>query len=114
MTDCNECGHPIPSLSFPCLTRESTGRNLNIFRIAQRAQSGRSMVEMLGTLAIIGVLSVVGLAMYKVAISKHRANTLLNEANKRAAIVAMQAAQGYFEYSIVEYPSRRFPCQARE
>ena len=102
------------ALSFPCVRRESTGwifnnKNLHITRFRIKSgmtdcnESGRSMVEMLGTLAIIGVLSVVGLAMYKVAISKHRANTLLNEANKRAAIVAMQAAQGYFEYSIVEF-----------
>ena len=37
-------------------------------------ESGRSMVEMLGVLAIIGVLSVGGLAGYTVAVRKNRAN----------------------------------------
>ena len=53
-------------------------------------ESGRSMVEMLGTLAIIGVLSVVGLAVYRVAVDKHKANTLIQEAQRRAVIVAGQ------------------------
>ncbi len=41
-------------------------------------QSGRSMVEMLGVLAIIGVLSVGGIAGYKTAMDKHKTNELLN------------------------------------
>ena len=61
---------------------------------AMTEQCGRSMVEMLGVLAVIGVLSVAGIAGYNNAMNKHRANELLNEASKRAAIVAMQAAAG--------------------
>ena len=57
-------------------------------------ESGRSMVEMLGVLAVIGVLSVAGIAGYTTAMNKYRANELLNEASKRAAIVAMQIASG--------------------
>ncbi|MGN0919514.1 MAG: type II secretion system protein [Alphaproteobacteria bacterium] len=53
-------------------------------------ESGRSMVEMLGVLAIMGVLSVGGVAMYTTAMNKHRANEILNEASKRATIVAGQ------------------------
>ncbi len=41
MTQC-ETGRSTPSLSFPCLTRESIGRGLNVPRCAQYAQSGRS------------------------------------------------------------------------
>ena len=41
------------------------------------SQSGRSMVEMLGTLAIIGVLSIGGVAGYSYAINKHYANELI-------------------------------------
>ena len=41
-------------------------------------QSGRSMVEMLGVLAIIGVLSVGGITGYKMAMDRHRANEILN------------------------------------
>ncbi len=38
------------------------------------AQSGRSMIEMLGVLAIIGVLSVGGIAGYSKAMQKYRTN----------------------------------------
>ncbi len=37
-------------------------------------QSGRSMVEMLGVLAIIGVLSIGGIAGYSLAMQKYRTN----------------------------------------
>ncbi len=37
-------------------------------------ENGRSMVEMLGVLAIIGVLSVGGIAGYTMAMNKYRAN----------------------------------------
>ena len=53
-------------------------------------ENGRSMVEMLGVLAVMGVLSVGGVAMYTNAMNKHRANELLNEASKRATVVAGQ------------------------
>lgn len=55
---------------------------------------GRSLVEMLGVLAVMGVLSVGGVAMYTSVIKKHMANELLNEANKRAVVVAMQITSG--------------------
>ena len=42
-------------------------------------QSGRSMVEMLGTLTIMGVLSVVGVMGYNWAMNKHHANTLYDD-----------------------------------
>ncbi len=41
-------------------------------------ESGRSMVEMLGVLAIIGVLSVGGIAGYTTAMRSHRANEIVN------------------------------------
>ena len=41
-------------------------------------QSGRSMVEMLGVLAIIGVLSVGGIAGYKMAMDQILENKILN------------------------------------
>ncbi|MBP5343849.1 MAG: type II secretion system protein [Alphaproteobacteria bacterium] len=41
-------------------------------------ESGRSMVEMLGVLAIIGVLSVGGIAGYTMAMNKYRANEIVN------------------------------------
>ena len=56
-------------------------RLLKIVQPILSAESGRSMVEMLGVLAIIGVLSIAGIAGYKFALNKFRANVLqkLNE-----------------------------------
>ena len=47
----------------------------------KKIESGRSMIEMLGVLAIIGVLSIGGLAGYTMAMNRHRANTLINDAS---------------------------------
>ena len=44
-------------------------------------ESGRSMVEMLGVLAIIGVLSIGGIAGYTMAMNHYRANEGLVAAN---------------------------------
>ena len=49
-------------------------------------ESGRSMVEMLGVLAIIGVLSVAGSAGYTMAMNKYRANEILNVASQLAIL----------------------------
>ena len=51
-------------------------------------ESGRSMVEMLGVLAIIGVLSIGGIAGYTLAMNRYRANEIVNAAAE-VAIVAM-------------------------
>lgn len=45
----------------------------------QSEQSGRSMVEMLGVLAIIGVLSVGGIAGYSKAMAKFKINQALDQ-----------------------------------
>ncbi len=49
-----------------------------------KSQSGRSMVEMLGVLAIIGVLSVGGIAGYSLSMRRHRANQIADLASKYA------------------------------
>lgn len=46
-----------------------------------KAQSGRSMIEMLGVLAIIGVLSVGGLVGYSKAMERYRVNETINQVN---------------------------------
>jgi len=48
---------------------------------AKIGQLGRSMVEMLGVLAIIGVLSVGAIAGYSQAMGKYRANQMINDYN---------------------------------
>ena len=55
---------------------------------------GRSMIEMLGVLAIIGVLSIGGLAGYTMAMNRHRANQILDYAS-RCAVVAQTNGDGY-------------------
>ena len=57
-------------------------------------ETGRSMVEMLGVLAVMGVLSVSGVAMYTIAMNKHRANELLNAVSVRATALASQRMTG--------------------
>ena len=50
----------------------------------KKSQSGRSMVEMLGVLAIIGVLSVGGIAGYSLSMRRHRANGVVDIVSKYA------------------------------
>ncbi|MBQ6854135.1 MAG: hypothetical protein IJO11_01675, partial [Alphaproteobacteria bacterium] len=51
---------------------------------------GRSMVEMLGVLAVTGVLSVGGIMGYRFAMDKYRANETLNELQIRVADLSRQ------------------------
>ena len=60
----------------------------------QNYEAGRSMVEMLGTLAIIGVLSIGGIAGYSYGMDKYRANTIMNDVNLRAIDLIAQANRG--------------------
>ena len=73
-----------PTLSSSCLTRGSI-----------IIQSGRSMVEMLGTLAIIGVLSIGGIAGYSYGMNKYHANAIVNDVNLRAVELLSQLSQGH-------------------
>ena len=47
--------------------------------LKHKNQSGRSMVEMLGVLAVTGVLSIGGITGYNYAMNKHRANQVLQD-----------------------------------
>ena len=58
-----------------------------------KKEYGRSMIEMLGVLAIIGVLSIGGLAGYTMAMNRHRANTVLDY-GQRALVTAQTAGDG--------------------
>ena len=64
----------------------------------RKNESGRSMVEMLGVLAIIGVLSIGGIAGYTLSMNRFRANAIVDAANKYASLVfgscQSQYAQG--------------------
>ena len=58
------------------------------------AESGRSMVEMLGVLAIVGVISIGGIAGYNYGMNRYRTNEVLDGASKRAYTVATQMTLG--------------------
>ena len=60
----------------------------------KQAESGRTMVEMLGTLAIIGVLSIGGVTGYGRAIKTYRTNSAIETAQRQAAIVAGDVGLG--------------------
>ena len=59
----------------------------------KKSQSGRSMVEMLGVLAIIGVLSVGGIAGYSLSMRRHRANQIVNLMSKYALVAYSKCQQ---------------------
>jgi len=56
--------------------------------------SGRSMVEMLGVLAIIGVLTIGGISMYRYSIFKQQANELVEAMNVRVMSALNADTQG--------------------
>lgn len=66
-------------------------------------ETGRSMVEMLGTLAIIGVLSVGAIAGYSYGMDKYRANQTVNDIMLRAVDLMTQASQGRTALSLDEW-----------
>ncbi|MGN1091586.1 MAG: Tfp pilus assembly protein FimT/FimU [Alphaproteobacteria bacterium] len=53
-----------------------------------KKETGRSMIEMLGVLAIIGMLSLVGISVYKRAITRHQTNNLIEDVRLAGFIVA--------------------------
>lgn len=52
------------------------------------------MVEMLGVLAIIGVLSIGGIAGYTMAMNRYRANEIIDTASKLSVVAQTQTANG--------------------
>ena len=66
----------------------------------KKNESGRSMVEMLGVLAIIGVLSVGGIAGYRMAMDKITLNKIFRLVDAMAVSVAVESNKG--ESSIYE------------
>ncbi|MBQ8671776.1 MAG: hypothetical protein IJ525_04560 [Alphaproteobacteria bacterium] len=66
--------------------------------MTKSVQSGRSMIEMLGVLAIIGVLSVGGIAGYSKAMQKYRINKAIEQITLIAGNVrTFFASQGNYE-----------------
>ena len=63
-------------------------------RLHRHSEAGRSMVEMLGVLAIMGILSITAMAVFGIAMIRYRANEILSEAHKRALFVSAIIAAG--------------------
>jgi len=60
----------------------------------KKIESGRSMIEMLGVLAIIGVLSIGGLAGYTMAMNRWRANTLTDYVTRCVVVSQTKGVTG--------------------
>ncbi len=72
-------------------------------------ETGRSMIEMLGVLAIIGVLSVGGIAGYSKAMQRYRINKTIEQitliaGNVRAFFAPQKSYEGLNAYSTSSYP----------
>ena len=72
-----------------------------------KSQSGRSMVEMLGVLAIIGVLSIGGIAGYTLSMRRHRANQIVDYASKLAMDFYSQCQKRILDGIVEHYNSNR-------
>lgn len=78
---------------------------------ARKNESGRSLVEMLGVLAIMGILTIGGVAGYYFAMTRYRANEIIEGVKQRAMIVSSQEKQApgmpqnlsEFEEKILDY-----------
>ena len=73
---------------MPCL-------GLKASRHDRAGMSGRSMVEMLGVLAVVGLLSVVAISAIRIGLNKARASNLVADMNRLAHIIAMDKFSGY-------------------
>ena len=66
------------------------------------SELGRSMVEMLGTLAIIGVLSIGGIMGYNYGINKYRANETIRDVTLYAMTASQQLLAGQTDFNFGE------------
>ena len=66
-------------------------------------ERGRSMVEVLGVLAVAGVLSIGGVAGYRWAMDKYRANDTIRELSQRAVVHSQQMLAGNTVLSNAEF-----------
>ena len=72
----------------------------------KKEQSGRSMIEMLGVLAIIGVLSVGGIAGYSKAMTKYRINKTADQISQLAqgirTLYASQKNYSSLDHTVIQ------------
>ena len=71
-------------------------------RIKTHSQSGRSMIEMLGVLAIIAILSIGGIVGFRLAMNYYQANQIAHEMNMMRTDAQIKIAQGAEELMLGE------------
>lgn len=71
----------------------------------RKSEFGRSMVEMLGVLAIIGVLSIGGIAGYTLSMRKYRANQIADALNKYSLIVYSACQRAVINGDVASFDS---------
>ena len=87
-----------------------------LLRMKYKKQFGNSMLEMLGVLAIIGILSIGGVSMYRRAMDTHRVNETVHDMSLLgAAILERNAAYTgtdctFFTQSQLNVPSEFQTC----
>ena len=69
------------------------------------SENGRSMIEMLGVLAIVGVLSIGGIIEYKRAMEKNQVNVLMFSAEQYANLIYTGKEARYDQYGNPNLPS---------
>ena len=65
-----------------------------------KRQTGRSMIEMLAVLAIIGVVSIGGISLYRRAIDTHKANSIFDDVNRFEFVISERidrTPRGFFD-----------------
>jgi len=78
----------------------------NLFK---KYESGRSMIEMLGVLAIMGVLSLTALYGYRHFVNKQRADALLNDVNLQATNFSSELVKAPPSTELTPLDTSHFP-----
>ncbi len=75
-------------------------------RMTEKNESGRSLIEMLGVLAVMGVLTIGAIAGFNYAMNKQRANATVNYVNQLAIEGSRQMLAGSNHLSLLDYPDK--------
>ena len=88
--------------AFAGMTERNAGTSSNPSFSGSTRESSNAHNEMLGVLAVAGVLSIGGVAGYRYAIDKMNANDIINEVKKRAVTASQQRILGH-DINLSEY-----------